>query len=1109
MATDEPLLRQQVVRDLHWVMAAPHLLQEGSFLPLWPDGRSQALAVASRSWLLELDADPAPLHAWLLAQVDFHRIGHYFAALVEFWLRQCPALSAQKVLARQHVPGKMFAPKGPPRAQEEERVEREDEAPTAEPPCRDQLKFLACLADEVIHLEAGFHFSLAKGPREVDVVASRFSGGFLHESLCWRILEARVRTRAAKDEAVSKLLVDWLGSHPSSYFLLRGCIFYPASLVLAGREEAALRPPDQEPSLLSQRQPVGWWTWDVAELLAAPGADSSRWAPLLYKRYWLSPVVCVEQPDGRVCTEGDPKIKLKSIEALQGDEFAKAISESRHLKARNPVLVSELQRSPTGRWEEVSKGLVLPAKWSMDFPQDDGGDLKAEASITRLQCSMEQVLQREGLDAWWRQVDKLETLAVDTEKRSAQAQDQRAATLWCPPAAVRALEGDLAHALTARWAQCATEEELCDAKAALISRLADAPSLTEEVILGLLELRNGRQHRGLGHVLLDGAKRLAARRPEPKDRPLTEPAQVAWRQLVASAGAGGFCPKVLAKASKQLALDMPGCRSQALEDLLARFRSFGFPEAAVPSTEREATLTGAAQLCALRLQRLKRNRRHRNGPPEEQLGCCLEHGCLQKTRCCLARCGCEARCCCSCACRLELREDEVRPLLSWCGRFGELAAAKALCRPELCGDTSDKLASQLPQLLEDHGVSLGRRQRRKLDAEADTPSTAASSAPAPKLAPKVALELAVEHCWVDTAAALEAATEEILRRAALEGYVVALDAEWKPFASGEAPTPVELLQLAVPSGCWLLDLPALKAAGRTAGELLRQICQSCVLLGFGLAGDLARLKDAPEPAKSIDLQEDSRSCPAGGLGELVSCSLGRALCKDQQCSDWSARPLSPEQVRYAALDAHVLLSLLGVDLGASQEEALHPEVLAGVLHRASARSWQRAKPRLLPLGPEAVDEALRKLKLPICEVTPDSTEAIHCKTLALVGLGDEEDRSRRAVAVLTAACALRVRGGRHGTVWTARHMPAASGRDAAGEPGAAGGRRQPRSRPFGAAGGPAGSAGWTTRAFGGGPISRRARKREEGEGRKELCCVSGRSVKAWGGVARAMAAFGR
>ena len=31
------------------------------------------------------------------------RIGHYFASLVEFWLRHCPALKSQKVLARQRV----------------------------------------------------------------------------------------------------------------------------------------------------------------------------------------------------------------------------------------------------------------------------------------------------------------------------------------------------------------------------------------------------------------------------------------------------------------------------------------------------------------------------------------------------------------------------------------------------------------------------------------------------------------------------------------------------------------------------------------------------------------------------------------------------------------------------------------------------------------------------------------------------------------------------------------------------------------------------------------------------------------------------------------------
>lgn len=55
------------------------------------------------------------MHDWLQSHSDFHRtqslsdvpklnrIGHYFAALVEFWLRYCPKLNSQKVLARQAV----------------------------------------------------------------------------------------------------------------------------------------------------------------------------------------------------------------------------------------------------------------------------------------------------------------------------------------------------------------------------------------------------------------------------------------------------------------------------------------------------------------------------------------------------------------------------------------------------------------------------------------------------------------------------------------------------------------------------------------------------------------------------------------------------------------------------------------------------------------------------------------------------------------------------------------------------------------------------------------------------------------------------------------------
>ncbi|CAK9035647.1 unnamed protein product, partial [Durusdinium trenchii] len=815
--------QQQVVRDLHWVMASPHLLQESQSLSIWPDDRGRKLAERSRDWLLQLDSDPSPLHEWLLAQEDFHRIGHYFAALVEFWLRWCPVLNATKVLARQQVTAEEPAP----------------ERPGQEDYTTNQLKFLARLeGDEALHLEAAFHFSLARGPREVDVVASRFAGGFLHESLCWRILEARIRARLAAEASVKKQLQEWLGASPSFQFLLRGRVFFEARSVMSMRslKDPLKCPASEGLGLLSSSQPVGWWTWDPSELLTAPGAHESRWVPLLYKRYWLSPVVCMEQSDGSIRTEGDSKINLKSIESFSGEEFVRIIVAHRHLKARNPVLVSEVQRQANGRWEEVSKGFVLPRKWSM-APESAtamrSSDLKAETSITRLQRSMEQVLQAEGIDAWWCQVERLELAAEDTERRSAEAQERRASALWQPPKAREALpKAGLVEALESRWAST-NEDELCDTRAAVLCHLAETADLTQTLIDLLLEIfQRCRQPRALGHVVLDAAQRLLRRRDKVfYDRPLTRGASAKWQQLIERAASGMFCPKVVAKASKQLGMEAVATkgRQESVADLLARFEDFNFPDRPIESTHREATLTGAVQLCTLRLQQLQRQREARRCREEtedsedqaETGGCCLG-GFACDSNCCLAVCRCEARCCCRCRCDLLLRVDEVQPLFLWCASHGELAPAKALAQTELCGAIAQSLEADLAALLQASGVSLGRRQRRRVNepkaaAAAPTPATAKEAFRAPL--PPLELWPDVELHWIEC---LSGVSEEILARTQLEGGVIALDAEWKPFQSGEAPTPMELLQLAVPSRCWLLDLRAVQWSALQA--LLRQLC---------------------------------------------------------------------------------------------------------------------------------------------------------------------------------------------------------------------------------------------------------------------------------------------
>ena len=49
----------------------------------------------------------------------------------------------------------------------------------------------------------------------------------------------------------------------------------------------------------------------------------------------------------------------------------------------------------------------------------------------------------------------------------------------------------------------------------------------------------------------------------------------------------------------------------------------------------------------------------------------------------------------------------------------------------------------------------------------------------------------------------------------------------------------------------------------------------------------------------------------GGHGLAMVCEreLGASLDKGEQTSDWARRPLSPQQLDYAALDAEILLPL--------------------------------------------------------------------------------------------------------------------------------------------------------------------------------------------------------
>lgn len=181
---------------------------------------------------------------------------------------------------------------------------------------------------------------------------------------------------------------------------------------------------------------------------------------------------------------------------------------------------------------------------------------------------------------------------------------------------------------------------------------------------------------------------------------------------------------------------------------------------------------------------------------------------------------------------------------------------------------------------------------------------------------------------------------------------VGLDAEWRPYSLQQSFSKCSLLQIACPHHVFLFDLMILernwfkrksKVLNREQGcqqedeeeestdfldlaelesmfslyeQLISFIFQSshCIILGYHIFGDIRRLSESfpyTEHYKNpTSIHELSTVCPhTRGLSGLCVKLLNLQLDKRMQTSDWEQRPLSAEQIQYAALDSYCLLLL--------------------------------------------------------------------------------------------------------------------------------------------------------------------------------------------------------
>lgn len=156
-------------------------------------------------------------------------------------------------------------------------------------------------------------------------------------------------------------------------------------------------------------------------------------------------------------------------------------------------------------------------------------------------------------------------------------------------------------------------------------------------------------------------------------------------------------------------------------------------------------------------------------------------------------------------------------------------------------------------------------------------------------------------CWIDTEERLDAACKHLMRE-----VVVGLDVETTLWDHRLC-----LIQIAGDCTTYLID--ALKVA---ATESLKELFRAGqpIKLAHNSSFERRILKQYGCVLQSVvdTLTLSRKRSPAvkgHGLAAVCERELNIVLDKTQQTSDWSVRPLTKEQLVYAALDAEVLLDI--------------------------------------------------------------------------------------------------------------------------------------------------------------------------------------------------------
>jgi hypothetical protein len=297
-------LAEPAVRDLAWTIGSPSLVDAAHaafFGRVVDDTFCAAELGRAEPWLLELEREPAPLHAFL-DRHHSHRLGHYFEALIEFWLRHAGAEQLHTRLQMReggHAIGEF------------------------------DFVFAHPRWGERLHWEAAVKFYLQAappprwasfiGPNPMDRLADK-----LHKLFDRQLRLAQTPAGAA---ALG------LAAPPTARAFVKGYLFFPAGAAAADIPG------------LSARGLRGWWLRHGETALPMRDARA-RWK-VLPRLAWLAPTRALAD-DSRTVFD------TAQLHQVVARHFA---------RARAPLLLAELAEGDDGVWREVARGFVVSPDW--------------------------------------------------------------------------------------------------------------------------------------------------------------------------------------------------------------------------------------------------------------------------------------------------------------------------------------------------------------------------------------------------------------------------------------------------------------------------------------------------------------------------------------------------------------------------------------------------------------------------------------------------------------------------------------------------------------------------------------------------------------------------